>query len=246
MFFFYGSYDRSVAPLCSFCLFFAYLTCLCLLFPPSGVSTFTLFQPLKTMSKPVIVDAKDHMLGRLASVVAKQLLLGQKVVVVRCDKICVSGSMMRNKIKYHHFLRKRTNTNPKQGPFHWRSPCKMFQRVVRGMLPHKTQRGQIAFHRLAVFDGVPSPFDTQKRMVVPDAVRATRLAPGRKFTVLGELAQEVGWKHKDLIERMEAQRVVKSRAHYMQKKAERRERAALIAKTDLSSVTPVLEAHGYA
>jgi len=101
------------------------------------------------MVKPVIVDAKDHMLGRLASVVAKQLLNGRKVVVVRCDLLCVSGSselllwpnfnhlihishwlVMRNKIKYHHFLRKRTYTNPKQGPFHWRAPCKMFRRVV--------------------------------------------------------------------------------------------------------------------
>ena len=44
------------------------------------------------MVKPVIVDAKDHMLGRLASVVAKQLLNGRKVVVVRCDLLCVSGS----------------------------------------------------------------------------------------------------------------------------------------------------------
>jgi len=40
----------------------------------------------------IIIDGRDHLLGRLASVVAKELLSGQKVVVVRCDQVCVSGS----------------------------------------------------------------------------------------------------------------------------------------------------------
>ena len=44
------------------------------------------------LEKTVIVDGRDHLLGRLASVVAKELLSGQKVVIVRCDEVCVSGS----------------------------------------------------------------------------------------------------------------------------------------------------------
>lgn len=43
-------------------------------------------------STTVLVDGRTHMLGRLASIVAKELLSGQKVVVVRCEQICVSGS----------------------------------------------------------------------------------------------------------------------------------------------------------
>ena len=39
-----------------------------------------------------IVDGRDHLLGRLASVVAKELLSGQKVVIVRCDEMVISGS----------------------------------------------------------------------------------------------------------------------------------------------------------
>ena len=42
--------------------------------------------------KVVVVDARAHMLGRLASVVAKELLSGQKVVVVRCEGLNISGS----------------------------------------------------------------------------------------------------------------------------------------------------------
>lgn len=41
---------------------------------------------------PVTVDGRGHLMGRLASVVAKELLGGQKVVVVRCEQITISGS----------------------------------------------------------------------------------------------------------------------------------------------------------
>ena len=37
------------------------------------------------------------MLGRLASIVAKQALLGKKVVVVRCEEICLSGGIVRQR-----------------------------------------------------------------------------------------------------------------------------------------------------
>ena len=36
-------------------------------------------------------------MGRLASVVAKQLLSGQKIVVVRCEDLNITGTLMRNK-----------------------------------------------------------------------------------------------------------------------------------------------------
>jgi large subunit ribosomal protein L13Ae len=42
--------------------------------------------------KVVVVDARAHMMGRLASVVAKELLNGQHVVLVRCEGINISGS----------------------------------------------------------------------------------------------------------------------------------------------------------
>ncbi len=56
---------------------------------------------------PVIIDAKDHMMGRLASYVAKMILNGKRVVVVRCEEINISGNFYRNKLKYLDFLRKR-------------------------------------------------------------------------------------------------------------------------------------------
>lgn len=48
--------------------------------------------------KEIVIDGKGHMFGRLASVVAKELISGQRVVVVRCEGILKSGSLKRNTI----------------------------------------------------------------------------------------------------------------------------------------------------
>jgi hypothetical protein len=50
-----------------------------------------------TLRQQVVIDGKGHLLGRLASTVAKQLLNGQKVVVVRCEALNISGEFFRAK-----------------------------------------------------------------------------------------------------------------------------------------------------
>jgi large subunit ribosomal protein L13Ae len=154
-------------------------------------------------STPIIIDGKGHLLGRLASIISKQILNGQKIVVVRCEEINISGSFFRNKVcrvhsqssspvgthslsssklRYHNFLHKRHIVNPKKsGPFHHRAPSKILFRAIRGMVPHKTARGKAALERLKLFEGVPPPYDRKKRMVVPEALRVLRLKPGRKY-----------------------------------------------------------------
>ncbi len=52
----------------------------------------------------VVIDGKGHLLGRLASIVAKQLLSGQKIVVVRCEALNISGEFFRAKRTCHNFL----------------------------------------------------------------------------------------------------------------------------------------------
>ncbi|VDQ13294.1 unnamed protein product [Trichobilharzia regenti] len=120
--------------------------------------------------KAIIIDAQGHLLGRLAAVVAKTLLQGQKVVVVRCENINISGSFYRNKLKYLDFFKKRMNTNSSRGPYHFRVPAKIFWRTVRGMLPHKLHRGKLALDRLKVFEGIPPPYDKKKRMSLVDSL----------------------------------------------------------------------------
>merc|ERR1712228_712092 len=136
-------------------------------------------------------DGCGHLMGRLASVVAKQILSGQRIVVVRCESINISGNFYRNKLKVLDYLRKRMNTKPSKGPYHFRAPSKCFFKVVRGMVP---------LNRLKVFDGIPDPYDRQKRMVVPSALRVLKLKPGRKFCQIGRLSHETGWKYKPVID----------------------------------------------
>ena len=45
--------------------------------------------------KAVVIDGRGHMMGRLASIVAKLILNGQKVVIVRCEEINISGKIYR-------------------------------------------------------------------------------------------------------------------------------------------------------
>ncbi|TRY62540.1 hypothetical protein TCAL_00865 [Tigriopus californicus] len=174
--------------------------------------------------KPVVIDGRGHLLGRLASITAKFLLNGNKVVIVRTEGIQMSGNFYRNKLKYLKFLRLRCNVKPLRGPFHFRAPGKIFWRTVRGMVPHKTERGKLALKRLQTFEGIPSPYDKKKRMVIPAALKVLRLKPGRKFCSLGRLSHEVGWKYQDVVATLEAKRKVKSEAYYKKAKTLRKVR----------------------
>jgi large subunit ribosomal protein L13Ae len=46
-------------------------------------------------AKRIVMDALHHMLGRLSSIIVKELLNDQKVVVVRCEEICLSAGLVR-------------------------------------------------------------------------------------------------------------------------------------------------------
>lgn len=108
------------------------------------------------------------------------------------------------------FLRKRCNVNPARGPFHFRAPSKILWKTVRGMIPHKTQRGKDALRRLKIYEGCPPPYDRRKRVVVPGAMRVMCLKPGRKYCHVGRLSHEVGWKYKAVVHTLENKRRVRA------------------------------------
>merc|ERR1712025_732817 len=141
---------------------------------------------------------------------------GQHVTVVRCERLEQTGSHIRNKFKFLTFIRKKTNTNPKRGPFHERSPAKVFKRCVRGMLPKKKKRGYCALARLKTFDGCPAPYD-KKKLVVPEALRTLRLRPYRRYSNLGKICSQLGWKHGGLIEGLETKRKEAAAADYKER-----------------------------
>ena len=54
--------------------------------------------------RPIVVDATDHIAGRLASNVAKLLLKGNRVSIINCEKIMISGSRSNIIKEYRDFL----------------------------------------------------------------------------------------------------------------------------------------------
>lgn len=200
---------------------------------------------MSTFEKEIVIDAKGHLLGRLASVVAKQILNGQRVTVVRAEELNISGEFFRNKLKYHAYLRKATRFNRNHGPFHFRAPSRIFYKAIRGMVSHKTARGKTALARLQVFEGVPAPYDKKKRVVVPQALRVLRLQPGRKYTTVGRLSHEVGWQYQDVVARLEERRKAKGAAYYAKKLALEQKITAAKAQEANSEVSKKLSAFGY-
>jgi len=187
-----------------------------------------------SFKKELIIDGRGHIQGRLASIVAKQLLEGQQVTIVRCDQINISNSLYRQTLKWDAFKRKTNNVNPKHGPFHYRAPAKMFWRVVRGMVEHKKARGAAAMDRLTLHDGCPHPYDMKKKMVIPQALKILRIKAYRKFCVLGDLAVKAGWKGKDVIERLEAKRRTRSASYHKKRVALQKVRKSAASKVKLS------------
>merc|ERR1711915_652908 len=173
-----------------------------------------LIRILSMFEKEIIIDGRNHLLGRLASIVAKELLNGQRVVVVRCEQILKSGSLFRCKWKRQMQMHHRCNTNPRRTATHWKSPSRILWKVLRGMIPHKTSRGTAAMSRLKVFEGIPFPYDQKKRMVIPQALKVLRMKSHRNFCSMGDLASITGWTKQDIVSKLEDKRKEKSVAKF--------------------------------
>lgn len=196
--------------------------------------------------KLIVVDAKGHLLGRMASFVAKQLQLGQKVAIVRCESCLLGGKHYRNKLNFMDFLHKRCNSNPKHGPNHHKSPAQIVHRTIRGMLPHTTPKGAAALGRLKCFDGCPLSVNAKKKMVIPDALKAVRLAPRARYSVLGNIAKECGWTKNDLLKSIESKRIARNHEWYVKRVENiKKRKAALKSNADVQKVNKELEKYGY-
>ena len=194
-----------------------------------------------------IIDGNGHLMGRLAATVAKCLLQGQKVVVLRTEGLVISGNFYRNKLKIMEYLRKRHLTKPSRGPFHGRSPSKMFKHVIRGMLPHKTDRGQSAFKNLKAFEGIPAPYDKQRRVIMPSAFKEIKIKPNRRVAPVGRLAAETGWKYQSVIATLEAKRMARAQLWWdeKQKKKALRVKAAENVKAKTADIDAQMKELGY-
>lgn len=142
--------------------------------------------------KVIVVDGTGHILGRLASIIAKKLLNGENVVVVNVEKVVVSGRPSEVVKQYKQtILPIRSHHKHKWRPKRPRSPVRLFKSTVKGMLPKHNKRGREAFKRLKVYIGVPDEFKNKELVRFKEA-DASRLARG--YVELGRIAKELGWK----------------------------------------------------
>jgi len=138
----------------------------------------------------MIIDAKDLILGRMASFVAKRLLEGESVAIVNAEQAVISGRRESTFDAYDAWLEVRSIVNPRKGPFHPRKPNDLVGLAVRGMLPFDKPRGREAYRRLKVYVGVPAEFKGKELESLPGA-KLERLGT-RRFIRVGELSRHLG------------------------------------------------------
>ncbi|MAQ05190.1 MAG: 50S ribosomal protein L13 [Euryarchaeota archaeon] len=149
-------------------------------------------------SGTIVYDATDKVLGRLASVVAKQLLSARKagnpvrIIVLNAENAIVSGP--RTRVLADYDFKYKLN-HPRKGPFFPRMPDQIMKRTVRGMLPYqKNSSGRNAVRDLRVMIGCPANLSGEE---LPsghkwgDTSALDRPLPV-KFVRLGEISSSLG------------------------------------------------------
>jgi len=131
----------------------------------------------------VVVDARDCILGRVASHVAERALDGERIAVVNAERAVITGNEEPTVEKF----RARRDVGSDQGPAYPKRPDRIFKRSIRGMIPHKTARGREAFSNVRVYMG--NPFDEDGEIV--EGTSLDRLS-NIKFTSLGEISEQLG------------------------------------------------------
>lgn len=139
-----------------------------------------------------VIDATGHVVGRLASVVAKRLLKGEEIVVVNAEKAIVTGR--RGVLLATYAGRRARGSRIGRmrgiGPYYPRRPDRILRRTISRMLPHEQAKGREALRRLRVYVDVPDAYRDQPF----EAIEVARRPPQGPFLSLGEIARNLGSK----------------------------------------------------
>ncbi|HIH21271.1 MAG: 50S ribosomal protein L13 [Candidatus Diapherotrites archaeon] len=140
-----------------------------------------------------IVNAEGLVLGRMATVVAKHLLQGEKVEIVNAEKAIISGSREFLAEKLRTKIERGPKGNPRKGPKDSRMPDRIVRSAIRNMLPKYSKRGRRALHSLKVWIGVPKALEKEKA----ESIESARKENIKKSISVGELAVLCGAKWND-------------------------------------------------
>ena len=112
----------------------------------------------------IIIDGKNATMGRLASYVAKQALRGEKLIVLNCKEVIITGN--RQFIKEDYQQRRRRVGSNQKGPRVSQTPEKIVKKAIRGMLPnHRWGRGKEVLKKIKCYNETPKEFEDKKKIV---------------------------------------------------------------------------------
>ena len=138
-----------------------------------------------------IINASNLIAGRMASIVAKRLLNGEKIIVINAEKTILSGRKSSRLKEFKAWLEIVGRANPKHGPKHYRSPDFILRRMIRGMLPRDKAKGRNAYKHLKIFVGSPSDVGNKETQTLREAAVS---GSTYSYVYLGKIAKEIGWK----------------------------------------------------
>ncbi|MDZ7730166.1 MAG: 50S ribosomal protein L13 [Natrialbaceae archaeon] len=136
----------------------------------------------------VVIDAGNCILGRVASMVATRALEGARLAVVNAEDAVVTGERTAVFEEYQGALSQGSD----QGPATAKRPDTILKQSIRGMLPHKRQRGRDALENVRVYVGNPFEDDDVPSEVL-EGTTLDRLSNIR-FVHLHEIAEQLGAK----------------------------------------------------
>lgn len=136
----------------------------------------------------MIINAKDAVLGRLSTIVAKQLLLGCKIDVVNCEEAVVSG---KKQSILENYIRRIDRKAPGKGPYLYRRPDFFVKRTIRGMLPFKRARGRNAYKNVKCHIGMPDNLKNEKAIVLE---ANTSKLHSTDYLKVRDICKAIGWK----------------------------------------------------
>jgi large subunit ribosomal protein L13 len=137
----------------------------------------------------IIYDAKDAILGRIGTRIAKSAILGEDVIVVNTAYAVISGGKKSILAEYLNKFKRGTYAH---GPFYPKVPSRLFKRLIRGMVPYKTGDGKKAYSRIKCYSGVPKSFEGKDFIIVKDAL-LTKL-PKREYQSIADICKLLGGK----------------------------------------------------
>ncbi|MBS3127631.1 50S ribosomal protein L13 [Candidatus Woesearchaeota archaeon] len=136
-----------------------------------------------------IIDAKEALVGRLATVVAKAALLGDTIKIINCEQAVVSGTKQHILQRAVQYYQRGIHT---KGPFVSRLPDRYVRRIIRGMLPHKQPKGIAAYRRIMCYMGIPEDLKTKTIENISEA-HVSKLR-GTGYLTIQEICTSLGGK----------------------------------------------------